>query len=365
MGCDGDPAGSGPNLRLGTNIKSMAAVSATKAYITQWQSAELVVVNPTDGTVTGSIDLSAYKTYAGSDSAEPYPYMDVVKVYGDKAYVACQRLRMVDGGTYTSWVPADTSLIVVIDVNTDAVLDAIRLQGKNPTAMEAIGSRLFVACAGNFYVDDGCIEAVDLTSDSSLGTVVTEAALGGDIEKLTVVAASKAYVTVMPQSATSYANQLVEFNPTTGAVVGPVPRIGNAFGGAVYDGNLLYVADQSTTKPGIMVVDPATDTIVAGPFDVGMIPSGLTICGEYLVATTRDEGYAEANVGILSLTDTTQRYPNLLANGIATDNGITSFNGQVFVLERGSQQGMPNRLIAASVDQLRAGTVQYQSNLSN
>ncbi|MDR0331024.1 MAG: hypothetical protein LBH93_04890, partial [Chitinispirillales bacterium] len=127
------------SLGVGLNIQDIAVVSETKAYISCYESAELIVFNPSTGTKTSTIDLSQFNAYAGTDSAEAYPFASALAVYGDNVYIACQRLKTVPTDWGSSFVPADTSVIAIVNWHTDEVVGSITLNKKNRGAMSVFG----------------------------------------------------------------------------------------------------------------------------------------------------------------------------------------------------------------------------------
>lgn len=270
------------NLGSGVNLQDIAFADSAKGYVTQYQAAGVLVVELSDGSVTDTIDLSAYNTtYADHpDSTEDWPFMSSAVVYGNNLYVACQRLRSVATEWGTSYNPADTSLIVVISTATDAVVETIALEKKNPYGMDVVGGKLYVSSTGSWTDPaDGGVECIDLATNTNQGVVVQENGFGGNISTIVMVSKNKGYVAVGKNSAdfSEFWTELVEFDPAGGAVGSAVAGVDDAFGGAVYSGRYLYVGDRSTIAPGVVVVDPADNSTVAGPLDVGIAPSSLSV----------------------------------------------------------------------------------------
>jgi hypothetical protein len=73
-----------------------------------------------------------------------------------------------------------------------------------------------------------------------------------------------------------------EFNPLTGTFVTQVFRIGDATGEMHYDGRYLYMADLSESGGGVMVLNPAGNTVVAGP----VMPGGIVPRSFAIITTT-------------------------------------------------------------------------------
>jgi hypothetical protein len=259
------------NIGAAVNIQDIAFINSTKAYVTQYQSAQVVVFDPSTGAKTGaSIDLSAFDAYVGTDSASPYPYMSKALYYNGKVYVACQRLHAPAGGYIQA---ADTSCVVVINVASDAVEGAIKLAYKNPQELSICNGKLYVAGLGKYGMNDGGVECIDLASGSNTGSIIEENALQGDIGTVIVISDTKGYAVI---STPSFATEMWSFNPQTKAVGMKISGIEspctNHF---AYDGTYVYAGDRSTTTPGIVVIDPATDAKVGATKNIGLPPNSL------------------------------------------------------------------------------------------
>ena len=259
------------NIGAAVNIQDIAFISSTKAYITQYQSTQVVIFDPSIGTKTGkTIDLSAFDAYAGTDSAAPYPYMTKALYYNGKVYVACQRLHAPAGGYIQA---ADTSCIVVINAMSDSLESAIKLAYKNPQELSICNAKLYVASLGKYGINDGGIECVDLAAGTNTGAIMDENAMQGDVGSIIVISETKGYVVI---STPAYATEMWAFNPQTKSLGLKISGIDspctNHF---AYDGTYVYAGDRSTTTPGIVVVDPATDTKIGATKNVGLPPNSL------------------------------------------------------------------------------------------
>jgi hypothetical protein len=263
------------NLGKNINITDIAFVDDEKAYISCNLSKFLLVINPQTGSATDSIDLSAFNAFPHTSDSATIPYMQSLALYHGKLYVSCQRLK-VDNQGYPQ--PADSSVIAIITVAENTLSGSIILTRKNPASMEILGDKLYVVSTGTWGdASDGGIERIDCASGTNEGVIIEEQKFGGDISTLCCINAEKAYVAVAKNSLdyTSFWTELVAFNPAGGTVGEKVDSIENAFGGTVFDGRLLYVGDRSKTAPGIVVVDPATNKKVGGPYDTGLPPGSL------------------------------------------------------------------------------------------
>ncbi|HID10217.1 MAG TPA: T9SS type A sorting domain-containing protein [Candidatus Latescibacteria bacterium] len=251
------------------NPYDVAFVDEHKAYVSRYGRASVLIIDPATGDSTGSVDLSAYVAYAGTDSAESVPHMAYMAISDGKLYIACQRLK--------GWNPGDTSLIAVIDTQTDQVLESIPLNLKNPVALSLYEGRLYIACVGSWWdPTDGGIEVVDTATDRNLGVLVDESALGGNVSGVLVVSPGKGYALVMAQ----WPNiQVKPFDPQEGTAGEALPGATAAVHMAVSSSGRLYVADRSEEAPGIYIYDISDDELVAGSVPTGLPPNSVAIVG--------------------------------------------------------------------------------------
>jgi hypothetical protein len=266
--------------KLGTsvNIHNIAFVNDSKAYITQYASSDLVIVDPSDGSVTGRIDLGE-APYTNGD--ETIPYMDAVMIVGDYAYVVLQRLQTVQSewGPYPD-VADSTGMIVVIDCATDNVVKKITLKKSNPASLDTCDGHLYVSSTGSWNDQtDGGIEKIDCSDNSLKETVLSESAFGGDITTLEIINKNKAYVSVgRMDDDFNFSTVIVECDLAAENVGEEIDHVEDAFGGIAYDGSYLYIGDRSESDPGVVVIDPDDNSKVAGPIDCGSLPpSSLAI----------------------------------------------------------------------------------------
>lgn len=258
-------------VSVDADLYDISFVNENKAYITQNTNSGLVVYNPSNYTTTTFIDISPY---AGVATPE-LPYMQSSMVYNGKLYILCQRLKSVQNSK-----PVPDSLpgtLVILAVDDDSFIDSIPLTKKNPVSMDVMNGFLYVSSAGFEDSTDGGIEKIDLSLDSLIGLVLPETDTTiqnfGDI---VLVSSTKGYIKAT--SPVDNRTDLFEFNPSTGAVGERVFVLDNPTGDVIYDGRYLYVADRSLTNPGVVVVNPVNNSVVAGPIKMGALPpSSLAI----------------------------------------------------------------------------------------
>ena len=160
----------------GTNPYDIAFISENKAYVTCYDSTDLLIVDPTSGEHIGTIDLSEY---ADDDGIPEMCKMVEFKFFGkSRVYVTIQRLNR------SAWfAPTDKSYIVEIDGDKDTVIRAIQLTGLNPSTAPILdGIHILVGEAGSWFnSEDGGIERINIFTNEAEGFIISEADLGGNI----------------------------------------------------------------------------------------------------------------------------------------------------------------------------------------
>ena len=264
----------------GSNPHDMAFVSEEKAYISRYERTHLLIVNPVTGDSLGAVDLSAFADGDG------LPEVSQLALYDNYLFAACQRLDRDNG-----FVPTDVSVIAVVDVMTNQVVDVdantagvqgIVMASKNPAGAVQRGDKWFLSAVNTFDdLTDGGIEVIDMANLRSDGVVLGEMALGGNLSSLAMVSDDEGYVVVLNAS---FVNVVKRFNlgmqsvsaGLSGLSGGFVPSLG-IFGGR------LYVLDQGSfvdpTSAGVRVYDVKTDELVAGPIGTGLLPASIAFVG--------------------------------------------------------------------------------------
>ncbi len=264
----------------GSNPHDMAFVSEEKAYISRYGQTQLLIVNPVTGDLLGEVELSVFA------DADGLPEISQLALYGNHLFAACQRLDRDNG-----WVPTDVSVIAVVDVLTDQVVDVdantagvqgIVMASKNPAGAVLRGNKWFLSAVNTFDdLTDGGIEVIDLANLRSDGVVLGEMALGGNLSSMAMVSDDEGYVVVLDAS---FVNVVKRFGlemqsvsaGLSGLSGGFVPSLG-VFGGR------LYVLDGGSfvdpTSAGVKVYDVKTDQPVAGPISTGLLPGSIAFVG--------------------------------------------------------------------------------------
>jgi|GEM_PF-3283638 len=168
------------------------AVSGNKAYITRYNSSSLLVLNDA-GAVGGgtrdSIDLSAYASRHPADSAASGPRMAAITAQDGYLFVTLQRLNY-------NYKALDTSLVVVINASTKAIVKTIPLAFRNPVSATVRDGVWYISGVQNYYDLLGGVEKINLSTREYAGVAVTEATLGSDVSTFVSTRSTGGYAIV-------------------------------------------------------------------------------------------------------------------------------------------------------------------------
>ena len=264
----------------GSNPHDIEIVAPDKAYVTLYETASLLIVDPRDGARLGEIDLGAFADDDG------LPEVSQIVRVGGRLYLSCQRLDR-NGG----WGPVDVSYLIVVDLATDTLVDVdpetegvqgIALGAANPNSLAVAGDRIAVGVVVNFGDRSGGVEIVDAAASRSLGLAVSEEDLGGDITSMVLVDGSRGYAVVADES---FANSVRPFDLETGSVGEPLESISGGFiPNLAVDGERLVVADRGSwddpDAAGLKLYDAATGAFLGGPVDTGLPPMHVVVLSD-------------------------------------------------------------------------------------
>ncbi|MDE2744279.1 MAG: T9SS type A sorting domain-containing protein [Gemmatimonadota bacterium] len=291
----------------GANPHDIEIVAPDKAYVTRYDAASLLIVNPQDGAELGEIDLSAFA------DADGLPEVSQIVRVGDRLYLSCQRLDR-NGG----WGPVDVSYLIVVDLATDTLIDVdpdaegiqgIALSVANPNSMVVIGEQIAVGVVVGFGDRAGGVEIVDTATNRSLGLAVSEEDLGGDITSMVLVDQNRGYAVVADEN---FANSVRPFDLSSGAVSAPLEDISGGFiPSLAVDGDRLIVADRGSfsdpASAGLKFYDAATGAFLSGPIDTGLPPQDIVVLGDVTIPTAVEE---TADTGLPQEFALEAAYPN-------------------------------------------------------
>ncbi len=134
-----------------SNVHAMAFISDQRALLTRYGQTSAWIVNPeadnAAGFKVGEIDLSAY--HSSDDTVTPYPEMDDVALYDDKAFITLQRLGNENDGYAYERAPYvavfNTETYQEVDTDVDnAGLNGIELDITNPINIATADNALYI-----------------------------------------------------------------------------------------------------------------------------------------------------------------------------------------------------------------------------
>ena len=266
---DLDPAGS--TAPYATNPATVIGIDESKAYVVASARNEIVVVDPTAGELTGTIDLSGYLDPDDSDGI-----VDAVSGVraGDRVFVGLGNYWFDDSFA----IHFEGSVLAVIDATTDALVDAdpatdgvqgIDLAGENPWrgfwTDEALGT-LWVGSGGDSFAIDGMIEEIDLGTLTHARVVVTEDTLGAELGGFAVVAPDRVLVLG--------GMDVIAFDPAMVFPSAPVPIASGIDGMLLHEGS-LFTWSRTGESAGLRRFDATAGTELtpgSGPWTFGTLP---------------------------------------------------------------------------------------------
>ncbi|HUT76820.1 MAG TPA: hypothetical protein VM285_03995 [Polyangia bacterium] len=257
------------SVGAGTNPQDIAVVAADRAYVSLFGESYLLVVHPTEGTVLGEIDLSAYADADGLPEASGLVHI------GGSVYATVLRLE--------GFLPVNQSYLVEIDAATGAIV------GDHPLAKTPSGrlrynqvlERIVLVESGSFSeATDGGIELFDPATGQLTGLIVTEEQLGGDIVDAALASASVGFAIVGTESDAVGHTRVVMFDPAAGEVTKVIEDAeawNHMYLELTPDHSQLWLAERRPSDPGVRIFDTATgDEITAEPLSTGLPP--FSIC---------------------------------------------------------------------------------------
>jgi len=143
-------------LTEGSNPWAMAFVSDTKAYVTNWLTDSVTIINVEEGAVIKSIAVG--KAPEG------------IAVVGSKAYV-------VNTGYAGFGSPYEQSTVTIIDTDADSIFASVNVPTNCQDLVLAPNGKLHVVCTGDYATEFGKIAVIDIESDTPI--VVDTIDVGG------------------------------------------------------------------------------------------------------------------------------------------------------------------------------------------
>ena len=285
----------------GSNPQDIVFISPTVAYVTRYELGTVLKMNPQTGATLGTINVGAFA------DADGIPEMNQMFRFGDRLYVTLQRL---DRPNFYS--PTDHSSVVIIDLDTDTVVDAdpiaagvqaITLVRTNPYSevnYRTVGTTpmAYFSCVGFFGLLEGGVVQFDLTNPATQTVILTESAAGGDILDVEIVSPTKGFAVI---ATPSFTTELIAFNPSTGAKIGATMYAPGGYDLADIEPSPLglLVCDRKATSPGVRRFDMTTNAQLPGgpinvglpPFDIQVNDGAATAAGDLALATRLGANY--------------------------------------------------------------------------
>jgi hypothetical protein len=228
------------------------------AYVTRYEPPydDLGLFDLEDGSILGSIDLRPYAT-----NPDGLPRPDQVLLLDGVLFVTLENIDR----RFTTY---GNGRLLVVDPGSRQVLQVIDLAGQNPFESLVYSpdtGLIYVGLAGIFpgllpQALTGGVEAIDPATRRSLGLLVDDDDLGGNVSAVAVPGASRGYAVV---SDSVYHNAVKAFDTATGAVLGTVYESADPVADLQADGDgWLLVADRSFTAPRLLILDGDTGTVL-------------------------------------------------------------------------------------------------------
>jgi len=260
----------------GTRDGRPSSTGAGLAFVTRYEPPfnDVAIVDLEDGAIIDTIDLVPYAL--GPDHL---PRADQALLLDGLIYVTLQDAN----ARFTEFM---TARVIVIDPVLRAVVDVIDLDGQNPLEsfvhLEATGL-LYAGMAGIYegLADralTGGVEAIDPVGRRSLGIVVDDDDLGGNVGAIAIHSATLGYAVVTNEL---FRSSVRAFDPSTGAVgatvLGDVDRVASL----ELDGDGYLLIAEGYFAPRLIVLDASTGQLVTTmplslpPFSIAILTRGL------------------------------------------------------------------------------------------
>lgn len=236
--------------------------SAGMAFVTRYEPPydDLAVFDLDDGEFVQSIDLRPL-----ARNADHLPRPDQIVWSHRRLWVSLQDAN----AGFTEFM---NGRLAVVDPVLRRVEEVIDLAGQNPfesLEVEPTTGLIYVGLAGLFpnsrasrdQVLSGGVEAIDPSTRRSLGLVVDDDDLGGNVASIAVPFPDRGFAVVTDAS---FRNTVKMFDPQARAVLGPVYDTTDRIADLASDGGgWVLVAEQSFTTPRLLILDGRTGAILA------------------------------------------------------------------------------------------------------
>ncbi len=264
----------------GTNAQDIHVIEGNLGIVSCWDVPWLYKVDLFTGEILDTLDLSPLA------DADGLPEASLMTRDGNHLFVQIQRLDR--NGSY---VPVPPSYLAVIDIEAFELIDVdpgtpglqgIVLTGLAPSFRMHVESdmrRLYVCTPGVHFDGTGGIDEIDLDALTSLGYVISESSVSGNIGGFAMVSPEKGYVVfhtdVIPST------HLVPFSRINGTVGAQIYQILEyEMDHLAFDPETaqLFIPDPTSLSQGLHVFDTVTDEQLNDtPIEVGLAPLDLVV----------------------------------------------------------------------------------------
>jgi hypothetical protein len=260
------------------NPRDVLVLEDETAYVSFFDSADLLRVDLATGAIVATIDLSLFSDPDGR------PEMSHMIRDGNHAFV---QLQKIDFSKVIG--PQESGLLAVVDINTNKLIDvdpaepgtqAIELAWSIPEfSMQIEGRLLYLSERGGFHDQSGGIEAVNLDTLEPMGLVYTEKEMGAaQMGGFLFVSATRGYFLHHTDFAQS--SHLVSFSRETGMFLEEHFVSFGLTEEVAFDAKtgFLFFPDNESGVDGIRVFDAATgDQLTSTPISTGLPPVGVVV----------------------------------------------------------------------------------------
>ena len=289
------------SVGVGSNPQDLVVVGS-KAYVSALGHPSIRILQPETGEKIGEIDLAALsersekpcqsdgvcegeRCIEGFCARDSLPELAGMHLYAGRwLFVLAQRLDR-----YQNFFPVAKGKIAIIDTESDQWVETLETASTNPLylAVEPEGEELFVGQVGEWMgVDgkprlDGVIERFSMRERRSLGVILREEELGGNIGSFAMLSRTKGFVI---RTGESWQTELVSFSLQGDAVTIQAHAASPCLAGISCFGFVqvvrsprgdLALLDRYERKAGIRIFDALGQEQTAEPIDLGLPPDFL------------------------------------------------------------------------------------------
>ncbi|WCL50024.1 hypothetical protein [Leptospira sp. GIMC2001] len=275
------------SIGQGSNPQDILILNPNKAYISRFNRTSILIVNPSNGTEIGEIDLASYSEEVSAGGLpDGNPEMSWMIQAEGRVFIILQRL---DRNSPTGFLPpSGISYLLEIDPITDKPLQKFNFQSSNPLGKPQIlnlfGEPHIVVATpaklGFISQLDGGVEAFNLNSNKFRpGFLLNETTAGGDILGVQIKSDNEGYASVLDSS---FNKKIIQFNPSNGSITTIIAEVSSQFG-TNFSGllltseGLLAVGISDFGNPGINIYDTngSLRQITIAPIRTELTPTDL------------------------------------------------------------------------------------------